>query len=163
MKTDTQRTRRVVMAALGGITAVGLLAGCGSSTPGQSAGGGDDSSGKTTIEFWHRTFTPPENTWYKDIVKKFNASQDKIVVKAIEAELTTPSGLVIPDTAKEKPQEGEVVAVGPGRVSDSGERIPVDVAVGDKVLFSKYGGTEVKHGGEEFLILNARDVLAVIA
>ena len=89
--------------------------------------------------------------------------EDKIVVKAIEAELTTPSGLVIPDTAKEKPQEGEVVAVGPGRVSDSGERIPVDVAVGDKVLFSKYGGTEVKHGGAEYLILNARDVLAVIA
>jgi multiple sugar transport system substrate-binding protein len=84
MKTDTQRTRRVVMAALGAATAVGLLAGCGSSTPGQSAGGGGNSGGKTTIEFWHRTFTPPENAWYKDIVKKFNASQDKIVVKDTE-------------------------------------------------------------------------------
>ena len=89
--------------------------------------------------------------------------EDRIVIKAGEAEQTTASGLVIPDTAKEKPQEGEVVAVGPGRVSDSGERIPVDVAVGDTVLFSKYGGTEVKHGGEEYLILNARDVLAVLA
>lgn len=89
--------------------------------------------------------------------------EDRIVIKAVEAEQTTASGLVIPDTAKEKPQEGEVVAVGPGRVSDSGERIPVDVTVGDRVLFSKYGGTEVKHGGAEYLILNARDVLAVLA
>ena len=62
--------------------------------------------------------------------------EDKIVVKAIEAELTTPSGLVIPDTAKEKPQEGEVLAVGPGRVDDNGNRVPLDVAVGDKVIYS---------------------------
>ncbi len=89
--------------------------------------------------------------------------EDRIVIKAAEAEQTTASGLVIPDTAKEKPQEGVVVAVGPGRVSDSGQRIAVDVAVGDRVLFSKYGGTELKHGGEEYLILNARDVLAVLA
>ena len=89
--------------------------------------------------------------------------EDRIVIKAAEAEQTTASGLVIPDTAKEKPQEGVVVAVGPGRVSDAGERLPVDVAVGDRVLFSKYGGTELKHGGEEYLILNSRDVLAVLA
>lgn len=89
--------------------------------------------------------------------------EDRIVVKALEVELTTPSGLVIPDTAKEKPQEGEVLAVGPGRIDERGNRVPVDVAVGDKVIYSKYGGTEVKYNGEEFLILSARDVLAVIA
>ena len=88
--------------------------------------------------------------------------EDRIVVKAVEAEQTTASGLVIPDTAKEKPQEGEVLFVGPGRVDDSGNRIPVDVSVGDTVIFSKYGGTEIKYGGEELLILSARDVLAVV-
>src|SRR3954470_8034456 len=69
--------------------------------------------------------------------------EDRIVVQANEAETTTPSGLVIPDTAKEKPQEGTVVAVGPGRIDDNGNRIPVDVSVGETVLYSKYGGTEV--------------------
>ncbi|MCG1037938.1 extracellular solute-binding protein, partial [Polaribacter sp. DS7-9] len=70
-----------ILSALGAVTAVGLLAGCGSSTPGQGAGDGDGSSGgATTVQFWHRTFTPVENAWYKDIVKKFNASQDKIKV-----------------------------------------------------------------------------------
>ena len=88
--------------------------------------------------------------------------EDKIVVQASEAETTTASGIVIPDTAKEKPQEGKVLAVGPGRINDSGTRIPVDVNVGDVVLYSKYGGTEIKHNGEEYLILSARDVLAVI-
>ncbi len=88
--------------------------------------------------------------------------EDRIVVKPLEAEQVTASGLVIPDTAKEKPQEGEVLAVGPGRVDDSGKRIPLDVSVGDKVLYSKYGGTEVKYSGEEYLVLSARDVLAVI-
>jgi chaperonin GroES len=88
--------------------------------------------------------------------------EDRIVVRQLEAEQTTASGLVIPDTAKEKPQEGEVVAVGPGRVDDNGNRVPVDVAVGDVVLYSKYGGTEVKTGGEELLVLSARDVLAIV-
>ena len=88
--------------------------------------------------------------------------EDRIVVKAIEAETTTASGLVIPDTAKEKPQEGEVLAVGDGRFDDQGNRVPVDVKVGDKVIYSKYGGTEVKYAGEEYLILSARDVLAVV-
>ncbi|MBW3084758.1 10 kDa chaperonin [Austwickia sp. TVS 96-490-7B] len=88
--------------------------------------------------------------------------EDRIVVKSSEAEQTTASGLVIPDTAKEKPQEGEVLAVGPGRIDDKGNRVPLDVKVGDKVIYSKYGGTEVKFSGEEFLILSARDVLAVI-
>jgi chaperonin GroES len=88
--------------------------------------------------------------------------EDRIVVKSVEAEQTTASGLVIPDTAKEKPQEGEVLAIGPGRIDDKGNRVPLDVAVGDKVIYSKYGGTEVKYAGEEFLILSARDVLAVV-
>ncbi len=89
--------------------------------------------------------------------------EDKVVVKAAEAEQTTASGLVIPDTAKEKPQEGEVVAVGPGRIDDNGNRVPLDVKVGDKVIYSKYGGTEVKYAGQEYLILSARDLLAVVS
>ncbi|HLR43996.1 MAG TPA: co-chaperone GroES [Brevibacterium sp.] len=89
--------------------------------------------------------------------------EDRIVVRQVEAEQTTASGLVIPDTAKEKPQEGEVVAVGPGRVADNGTRIPLDVQVRDKVVYSKYGGTELKYSGEEYLVLSARDVLAVIS
>ncbi|MBC7594241.1 MAG: co-chaperone GroES [Kineosporiaceae bacterium] len=89
--------------------------------------------------------------------------EDRIVIKAVEAEQTTASGLVIPDTAKEKPQEGIVTAVGPGRVDDNGNRVPLDVAVGDKVIFSKYGGTEVKYDGEDLLILSARDILAVVS
>ena len=88
--------------------------------------------------------------------------EDRIVIKQVDAEQTTASGLVIPDTAKEKPQEGDVVAVGPGRIDDNGNRVPLDVAVGDKVIYSKYGGTEVKYGGEDLLVLSARDVLAVV-
>ncbi len=88
--------------------------------------------------------------------------EDRIVVKSLEAEQTTASGLVIPDTAKEKPQEGEVLAVGPGRIDDKGNRVPLDIKEGDRVIYSKYGGTEIKHGGEEYLILSARDVLAVV-
>ena len=88
--------------------------------------------------------------------------EDRVVVKPLEAEQTTASGLVIPDTAKEKPQEGEVVAVGAGRFDDKGERVPMDVKVGDKVVFSKYCGTELKYGNEEFLVLGARDILAII-
>ena len=88
--------------------------------------------------------------------------EDRIVVQASEAETTTASGIVIPDTAKEKPQEGTVLAVGPGRFDDNGNRVPLDVKVGDVVLYSKYGGTEVKYSGEEYLVLSARDVLAII-
>jgi len=89
--------------------------------------------------------------------------EDKVVVKAAAAEQTTASGLVIPDTAKEKPQEGEVVAIGPGRIDDHGNRVPIDVKVGDKVLYSKYGGTEVKIGGDEYLVISVRDLLAILA
>jgi len=87
--------------------------------------------------------------------------EDRIVVKPSEGEEMTASGLVISDTAKEKPQEGEVLAVGPGRFED-GNRVPLDVKVGDKVIYSKYGGTEVKLAGDELLILSARDVLAIV-
>ena len=89
--------------------------------------------------------------------------EDRIVIKQLEAEQVTASGLVIPDTAKEKPQEGEVVAVGPGRIDDNGNRVPLDVAVGDTVIYSKYGGTEVKYDGQDYLILGARDILAVVS
>ncbi|MDR0836688.1 MAG: co-chaperone GroES [Propionibacteriaceae bacterium] len=88
--------------------------------------------------------------------------EDRILVQPLEAETTTASGLVIPDTAKEKPQEGTVLAVGPGRIDEKGNRIPLDVAVGDVVIYSKYGGTEVKYDGGEYLLLNARDILAVV-
>ena len=88
--------------------------------------------------------------------------EDRIVIRQVDSEEKTASGLYIPDAAKEKPQEGEVIAVGPGRVDDNGNRVPVDVKVGDHVIFSRYGGTEVKYDGEELQILSARDVLAIV-
>ncbi|MSS83759.1 co-chaperone GroES [Actinomycetaceae bacterium WB03_NA08] len=88
--------------------------------------------------------------------------EDRIVIRQSEAETTTASGLVLVDSAKEKPQQGEVLAVGPGRIDDNGNRVPLDVAVGDKVIYSRYGGTEVKLDGEEYLILGARDILAKV-
>jgi chaperonin GroES len=88
--------------------------------------------------------------------------EDKIVIKQAAAETKTASGLVIPDSAKEKPQQGEVLAVGPGRRDDKGGLIPVDIKVGDKVLYSKYGGTELNYQGEDYLIVSARDVLAIL-
>jgi len=87
--------------------------------------------------------------------------EDRIVVTVLESEQTTASGIVIPDTAKEKPQEGTVLAVGPGRF-ENGQRLPLDIKEGDTVIFSKYGGTEIKFGADEYLILSARDVLAVV-
>ncbi|MDH4279292.1 MAG: co-chaperone GroES [Acidimicrobiia bacterium] len=88
--------------------------------------------------------------------------EDRIVVRPKDAEATTASGLVIPDTAKEKPQQGEVLAVGSGRRADNGELIPMDVSAGDTVVYSKYGGTEIAIDGEDVLILSARDVLAIV-
>ncbi|KGF00854.1 molecular chaperone GroES [Actinomyces sp. S6-Spd3] len=88
--------------------------------------------------------------------------EDRIVIRQVDSEEKTASGLYIPDAAKEKPQEGEVLAVGPGRVDDNGNRVPVDVKVGDHVIFSRFGGTEVKYDGEELQILSARDVLAIV-
>ncbi|GIX07061.1 MAG: 10 kDa chaperonin [Candidatus Poribacteria bacterium] len=87
---------------------------------------------------------------------------DRVLVKRIEEEEQKIGGIVIPDTAKEKPQQGEVIAVGEGRVLDNGERQKPDVQVGDKVLFGKYAGTEVKYGDEEYLILREEDILAKI-
>ena len=88
--------------------------------------------------------------------------EDRVVIQQVEAEETTASGLVLPDSAKEKPQEGTVLAVGPGRIDDHGNRVPLDVKKGDSVIYSRYGGTEVKYGDDTFTILSARDVLAVV-
>jgi chaperonin GroES len=85
---------------------------------------------------------------------------DRLIVRAIDEEETTASGLVLPDTAKEKPQKGKVIAVGDGKLDDEGKRIPLDVSEGDEVLYSKYGGTEIKVNGEELLVLRESDVLA---
>ncbi|MEG1538193.1 MAG: co-chaperone GroES [Clostridiales bacterium] len=88
---------------------------------------------------------------------------DRVVIKLLASEEVTKSGIVLPDTAKEKPQEGEIVAAGPGRLLDDGKRAVMDVKVGDIVLFAKYAGTELKRDGEEYMILNAdRDILAIM-
>jgi len=93
---------------------------------------------------------------------KFRPLHDRIVVKRIDAEEKTAGGIIIPDTAKEKPQQGEVVAVGPGTRNEAGQVIPLDVAVGDIVLFGKWSGTEVKVGGEDLLIMKESDVMGVL-
>jgi chaperonin GroES len=87
---------------------------------------------------------------------------DRVVIRPLAREEVTKSGIVLPDTAKEKPQQGEVLAVGPGRILDSGERVNMDVKSGDKVLFAKYAGTEFKLEDEELLILSEKDILAVM-
>jgi len=93
---------------------------------------------------------------------KIRPLNDRILVKRLEGEEKTAGGIIIPDSAKEKPAEGEIVAVGPGKRNDAGERITMDVAVGDRILFSKYGGTEVKLDGKDFLIMREDDILGVI-
>ena len=87
---------------------------------------------------------------------------DRVIVQATEEEETTASGIVLPDTAKEKPQKGKVLAVGDGKLDDDGKRIPLDVAEGDEVLYSKYGGTEIKVDGDDLLVLRESDVLAKV-
>ncbi|MBM7606646.1 chaperonin GroES [Metabacillus crassostreae] len=87
---------------------------------------------------------------------------DRVIIELVESEEKTASGIVLPDSAKEKPQEGKVVAVGTGRVLDSGEKVALDVVEGDRIIFSKYAGTEVKYEGTEYLILRENDILAVI-
>lgn len=87
---------------------------------------------------------------------------DRIVVKVVSGEEKTKSGLYLPDTAQEKPQEGEVIAVGTGRILDNGQKLPLEVKVGDRIVFSKYSGTEIKLDGEKLVIFSERDVLAVI-
>jgi chaperonin GroES len=93
---------------------------------------------------------------------KIQPLADRIVVKALEETEQMRGGLYIPDTAKEKPQQGEVIAAGPGKFNDDGKRVPLEVAVGNRVLYGKYSGTEVNVDGEEFLILRESDVLAII-
>lgn len=87
---------------------------------------------------------------------------DRVVVKPIQREEVTKSGIVLPDTAREKPQRGEVIAVGPGRMTDEGQRLSMDVKEGDQVLFAKYAGTELKLDDEELLILSEKDILAIV-
>ncbi|HEY8490345.1 MAG TPA: co-chaperone GroES [Dehalococcoidia bacterium] len=87
---------------------------------------------------------------------------DRLVVKQVQQEEVLASGIVIPDTAKEKPQQGEVIAVGPGRLDDNGKRVPMEVKVGDRILYAKYSGQEVKVGQEEYLVLSEKDVLAKV-
>ena len=93
---------------------------------------------------------------------KIRPLQDRILVKRIEEEETTKGGIIIPDTAKEKPQEGKIIAVGKGKISEDGKVTPLDVKKGDKILFSKYAGTEVNIDGEEHLIIREDDVLGVV-
>jgi len=91
---------------------------------------------------------------------KLQPLADRVLVRPIEKEEKTKSGIYLPDTAKEKPQEGEVIAVGPGKVDDSGKRIPMDLKAGDRVIYAKYGGTEIKVDDEELIILRESDILA---
>jgi chaperonin GroES len=93
---------------------------------------------------------------------KIKPLADRLLVKPLEEEEVTPSGIVLPETAKEKPQKGEVLSVGPGARDDDGKRIEMDVKKGDRVLFAKYGGTEIKVDGDKLLILRESDVLAII-
>jgi chaperonin GroES len=104
-----------------------------------------------------------EETSVADIKTKVRPLGDRIVVRRVEEEEVQRGGIIIPDTAKEKPQQGEVLAVGPGRVTEEGKRLPIEVKVGDRILMGKYAGTEVKLDGEECLILREDDVLAIIS
>ena len=93
---------------------------------------------------------------------KIRPLQDRVIVKRLEEEEKTKGGIIIPDTAKEKPQEGKIIAVGKGKMTDDGKLIPLDVKVGDRILFGKYSGTEIKIEGEEHLIMREEDILGVI-
>jgi chaperonin GroES len=88
--------------------------------------------------------------------------EDRVIVKTVESQEVTASGIVLPDTAQEKPQRGKIVAVGDGKVDESGKRIPLDVKKGDEIIYSKYGGTEVKVDGQDLLIMKASDILAKV-
>jgi chaperonin GroES len=94
---------------------------------------------------------------------KFRPLHDRVVVKRIDAEAKTKGGIIIPDTAKEKPQEGEVLAVGPGGRDENGKLIPIDIKAGDRVLFGKWSGTEIKLDGDELLIMKESDIMGVVA
>lgn len=96
------------------------------------------------------------------MARKLEPLGDRVVIRPIEADEVLKSGIILPDTAKEKPQEGEIVAVGAGRLTDDGKHIPIDLKVGDKVMYAKYGGTEIKDGDEDLLILRESDILAKV-
>jgi chaperonin GroES len=105
------------------------------------------------------------NYYIKDLRRLFHLLKplgDRIIIELVETEEKTASGIVLPDTAKEKPQEGKVVAAGTGRVLENGERVALEVAAGDTIIFSKYAGTEVKYEGKEYLILRENDILAIV-
>jgi chaperonin GroES len=93
---------------------------------------------------------------------KFRPLHDRVVVRRIEADVKTAGGIIIPDTVKEKPQEGEVIAVGPGALDDTGKRVTLDVKAGDRILFGKWSGTEVKIDGQDYLIMKESDIMGVI-
>jgi len=95
-------------------------------------------------------------------MKKIRPLHDRILVKRLEEDEKTKGGIIIPDSAKEKPMEGEAIAVGPGRLGDDGKRIPMDVKAGDRILYSKYGGTDIKIEGVEHLILREEDILGIV-
>lgn len=97
------------------------------------------------------------------MARKIHPLGDRVVVRQIETGETVKGGIILPDTAKEKPQEGEIIAVGPGRVTDDGKRIPMELKAGDKVIYAKYGGTEIKDGKDELLILRESDILARVS
>jgi chaperonin GroES len=115
---------------------------------------------KPTISFATRAWRADEEDMSKT---KFRPLHDRVVVRRIEADMKTKGGIIIPDTAQEKPSQGEIVAVGPGGRDEAGKLIPIDVKTGDKVLFGKWSGTEVKLDGEEFLIMKESDIMGVIA
>jgi chaperonin GroES len=118
----------------------------------------------TPIRF--RSQTRPENRASKGIVmakSKFRPLHDRVVVKRIDAEEKTKGGIIIPDSAKEKPSQGEITAVGPGGRDEAGKLIPIDLKVGDRVLFGKWSGTEIKLDGEELLIMKESDIMGVLA
>jgi|SRR3990172_4758338 len=102
---------------------------------------------------------PPRKEW---VIVKIKPLHDRILVRRLEEKEVKKGGIIIPDTAKEKPQEGEVIAVGPGKVGDDGKRQPMDVKVGDKILFGKYSGSEVKLNNEELMIMREEDVLGIL-
>ena len=97
------------------------------------------------------------------MARTFTPLGDRVLVKPAEREEQTKSGIFLPDTAQEKPQEGTIIEVGPGRVTDDGTRVPMDLKKGDLVLYAKYGGTEIKEDGEEYLLLTERDILAKVS
>ncbi len=95
------------------------------------------------------------------MTEKLEPLGDRVIIKPLETEEVSKGGIILPDTAKEKPQEGEIIAIGPGKIKDDGARIPMEVKVGDKVMFAKYAGTEIKLGDEKLMIMSQSDIMAI--